>query len=248
MRVWIFSDLHLTDPESPFFLSFLKALAEPVLPDDHVVLAGDIFDLLVGNSDFFRKKYAAFFQAIATLADRQVQLYYIEGNHDFHVRELFGPLKIDFEAEQVVLPVALANGQVKKIYIAHGDLVDQSDQRYLALRKVFRSTVVQKLAASVPGELIQKIGEFASRPLLQKQAELPENWPVEQRAKLRKIFRSFADYKHRQGFDYIILGHCHDLDEVQPFYWNMGYPSAHRQYLYYEAATDSMARRDFPSF
>jgi hypothetical protein len=40
-----------------------------------------------------------------------------------------------------------------------------------------------------------------------------------------------------------VLGHCHDLDQVEPYYFNMGYPPVHRQYLFYH---DGLKRMTFP--
>ena len=62
---------------------------------------------------------------------------------------------------------------------------------------------------------------------------------------MRSVFREFAEEKKRQGFDFVILGHCHDLDDLQPFYFNMGYPPVHRQFLYWSAESNSVKRRDF---
>ena len=183
------------------------------------------------------------------LSQRNVQLYYIEGNHDFHLRTLFDQANIQFLDESVVIPVSprTPNGDVgKKLFIAHGDLVDQEDSGYLRLRKFFRSHVIRVAANIVPGAFVQKIGDLSSRTLEQKESDLPQNWPLENRDALRTLFRSYAKEKNRQGFDYVILGHCHDLDEMKPFYFNMGYPPVHRQYLIYDEAEDCVKRVNFP--
>ena len=232
MRAWVFSDLHLTDSNSSLYRSFLKTLETPSRPDDVVVFSGDLFDLMVGDSDYFRRKFAGFFKAVERLAASGVQVHYIEGNHDFHLRKLF-QTAVRFHDESVVLEDR-SHSKPVKIYIAHGDLVDEDDTGYLRLRAFLRATPIRVLSSILPGSMIEKIGFAVSRPLHQKADEIPEMWSPEKREHLRKVFREFAKSKHRDGNDFVILGHCHDLDSVEPYYFNMGYPPVHQQYLYYE--------------
>jgi UDP-2,3-diacylglucosamine hydrolase len=241
MRLWIFSDLHLTDSASPLYLSFLRILHEPTTLNDCVVFSGDIFDLLVGDSPYFHDKFQGFFMAIERLASLGVKLHYIEGNHDFHLRKHFPPA-VHFHEESVVIK-DLTHEPAKRIYIAHGDLVDQADTSYLKLRKILRAKPVEVLSGLIPGRLIDKIGNVFSRPLSRKSGDLPEYWPSERREKLRAVFHQFAKQKRDEGYDYIVLGHCHDLDQVAPYYFNMGYPLVHGQYLFYH---DGLKRMTFP--
>ena len=174
-----------------------------------------------------------------------VRVFYIEGNHDFNLSRLF-PAEVRFEDEAVILTDETSG---KTIYIAHGDLVDPSDTDYLRLRGFLRSKVLRALTHLVPGPWIERIGLRFSRPGEQKSADLPENWPVGQRDALRTIYRSFAEKQKRLGFDYIVLGHCHDLDEMTPFYFNMGFPPVHRQFLFFDSSVSSekelLKRRKF---
>lgn len=242
MRLWVFSDLHLTDPQSSFYRSFLKILDEPQSEHDVVVFAGDIFDLMVGKSHYFAEKHADFFSRVKTLASKGVQLYYIEGNHDFHLQSQFQGIPITFENEAVQLKAETPSG-TKLIYIAHGDLVDESDVWYLRLRKLFRSMPIEFLADRAPGFLVEKIGESLARSYEQKEGQLPESWPAERRDRLRSTFRRFAEQKRAQGFDYVILGHCHDFDEIPPFYFNMGFPPVHEMFLFYDSLEDCVKRK-----
>ena len=242
MRLWVFSDLHLTDPQSSLYRSFLDILREPNHENDTVVFAGDIFDLLVGDSAYFKAKHGDFFGQLQALAQKKVRLHYIEGNHDFHIQNHFHGIPIEFSDESVQLKVQTAQG-LKLIYVAHGDLVDEDDAWYLRLRKLFRSQPGQLVANHLPGKWIEKVGESLSRPDRQKKADLPENWSNERRSQLRSVFRKFAQRKRDAGFDYIILGHCHDLDEVEPYYFNMGYPPVHGQFIFYSSTEDCVKRK-----
>ncbi len=236
MRLWIFSDLHLTEADSPLYRSLIRVISEAQNAQDHLVFAGDIFDLMVGSSSFYQKKYAQFFLALNEAILRGARIHYIEGNHDFHLRKLF-PNQVQFEDEAIVL-TDLSQGKPKKIYIAHGDLVDQGDHAYLKLRNHLRSKPVQLLSRILPGEIIEKIGMTFSRSLDEKARDGA-------RSGVRETFRRFAEEKHQSGFDRIVLGHCHDFDSVPPYYFNMGYPPVQNQYLYYDTLSD-LSRRPFP--
>ena len=244
MRVWIFSDLHLTNSGSSLYRAFLKTLAIPSDSNDVIVFSGDIFDLMVGNSSYFKEKFGEFFEAVTRLSLASVGVHYIEGNHDFHLRDLF-PSSVIFHEDSVVLEDK-AMSPPQKLYIAHGDLVDKEDQQYLRLRRFFRSKPIQVLSRILPGQWIERIGSRLSRPADQKARDLPESWDPEKRAKLRVTFRKFA---HQKGNDFVILGHCHDLDQLEPYYFNMGYPPVHGKYLYYETPSVSelakVQRREF---
>lgn len=242
MKLWVFSDLHLD--ESDLYREFVSVLRARVQPADVVVLAGDIFDLMVGKSRHFQQKYAEFFSTLHELDERRVQLHYIFGNHDFNLFKAFGTTQVLVHDEHVALTAPAPDG-FKKIYIAHGDLVDQSDVNYLRMRKLFRSLPVKALTTMIPGSWVEAFGRTLSRKSDQKAADLPESWPAHQRNALRNLYRSFAAEKRRQGYDLVVLGHCHDLDEHPPFYWNMGYPPVHRQFLVYDSETGTFSRDQF---
>ena len=233
-RIWIFSDLHLADPESSLYREFLHALDEPSSETDAVVFAGDIFEIFVGNSSYFTVKNKAFFEAIQKLAQRKVSLFYIQGNHDFYLEKAFEELPVKVVDSELIFG---------RMYIAHGDLVDLSDSGYLRMRRLFRSPAFQKFVDLLPGQLVEWIGESISRSHERKERDLPVG--PGQAPVIRPIFRAFAEEKKRQGFDFVILGHCHDLDDLQPFYFNMGYPPVHRQFLFWSAESNSVKRRNF---
>jgi UDP-2,3-diacylglucosamine hydrolase len=233
-RIWIFSDLHLSDPQSTLYQSFILSLDEPDQSSDAVVFAGDIFDIFVGNSKYFIEKNKPFFDALERLRQRKVSLFYIQGNHDFHLEQAFGDLSVAILDSELVLG---------KLYIAHGDLVDQADQGYLRMRRFFRSAAFRKFVDLLPGKAVEWIGESIARSHDRKEKDLvvrPGEVPS-----VRPVFRAFAETKKRQGFDFVILGHCHDLDDLQPFYFNMGYPPVHRQFLYWSSDSNSVKRRNF---
>lgn len=239
MQLWVFSDLHLREPSERIYQSFLKALQQPQGPGDFVLIAGDCFDLWVGSNPALSKIHQDLLDQLSSLVKRSVWVGYIEGNHDFHLRNVLEPIGIQMISDcwDYIDP---ANGL--KLHVAHGDLVDQDDFGYQALRTVFRSTVVRTLVNWVPQSLVSAIADQMSRGLEMQISTLPEMWPAAEREKLRQKFHTYA---RSTGADRVILGHCHDLDQVPPLYFNMGYPRVHLQYCYYESATGQIIRRAF---
>jgi UDP-2,3-diacylglucosamine hydrolase len=247
-RVFIFSDLHLTRLDSPLGNAFLRALDGVSGPGDAVVLAGDVFEVLVGNSKYFLRMHGAFFEKIRDLLERGVSVHYIEGNHDFHLCELL-PSAVRIHDARVDLEVEGPGGKILKIRVEHGDLVDQDDRGYLLMRTVFRSGVVHWLARVLPGAWIEWLATGVARAPAQKESDLPNPWNETKTATLRGKFREHAEAARRQGIDFVVMGHCHDLDEWGGFYWNMGYPPVHRQFLVYESPgpgrKETLERRNF---
>lgn len=213
-----------------------------------MVFAGDVFELWVGDSPYFSQKFAAFFDALQGLLRKGVGIWYIEGNHDFHLMQAL-PSGVRVVSSEVALDLQAPDGSARRICIEHGDLADQEDRSYLVLRGVLRSPGVRLLSRLLPGKWLESCASWISRPAHRKAGDLPEHWNAEQRERLRSIYRTHAGLKKGQGFDWVVLGHCHDLDEWGGFYWNMGYPPVHRQYLVYDPAPDSakvsLERRNF---
>jgi UDP-2,3-diacylglucosamine hydrolase len=247
-KVYLFSDLHLETLDQPLGRSFLQSMLELREPGDALVLAGDVFEVLVGSSGYFRSKFEPFFNALRTLVDRRVAVFYIEGNHDFHLSGLL-PSEVSVFQDSLRIPVVDSSGGLKVLEVVHGDLVDPNDRAYLRMRRVFRSAPIRVATGILPGKLIEGLARILSRAHERKSSELPESWSEATRARLRDLYHADAEKRRARGADFVVMGHCHDLDEWGGFYWNMGYPPVHRQYLVYDPAgsggKDSIIRRYF---
>src|SRR3954471_11028327 len=89
MALYAVSDTHIWGPEDPLFRSLLRLLRDRAEAGDTVVLAGDLFDLFVGNKRVFLERYREFLTELEAAGRRGVRIHYIEGNHDFHLRGVF---------------------------------------------------------------------------------------------------------------------------------------------------------------
>lgn len=250
MSVYVVSDLHIRGADDPLYLSLLVLLRERARAGDTVVLAGDVFDLFVGGKRVFIDRYHDFFREMRAAASRGVTLHYIEGNHDFLMRRAFqGTQGVHLHSHDFEIEVA-----GKKFFFAHGDTVDRADYRYRALRATFRSVPMRVLVRTIPGKWVDGIGQWSSRRSRGSKPELAACLSSERIEYLRNVYRSFAAERLAQGYDYVVMGHCHDLDEMsflignrQGQYINVGYPRAHGSFLSWSPGDEKIQRERLPA-
>jgi len=98
------------------FLKILQKIATKELNPPQLFLMGDIFDLLFGHNEYiqtFSKEAIRLLQEIS----KTIEIIYLEGNHDFCLKELFPNVKVYTREEQ---PIHLTlNNQ--DVYLSHGD-------------------------------------------------------------------------------------------------------------------------------
>ncbi|MEO5968644.1 MAG: UDP-2,3-diacylglucosamine diphosphatase [Bdellovibrionia bacterium] len=245
MSIIAVSDLHIWGPEDPLYSSLLTLLNERVSAEDTVVLAGDLFDLFVGNKSVFVEQYSTFIDVVKNVGNRGTIVHYIEGNHDFLIKKTFhGAKGIYIHSDNVNIEI-----EGKKFYFAHGDLVDQTDYAYRLLRLFFRSPIMKALVSIIPGKWLEDFGKLSSRKSRQRHSVLPHN-RIEP---LRKIFRNYAAEQIAHGYDFVVMGHCHDLDEMtfmvgnrKGQYVNMGFPRVHGSFLSWAPGEEKIQRERLP--
>jgi UDP-2,3-diacylglucosamine hydrolase len=245
------SDLHIWGADDPLYRSLLALLRDRAKAGDTLVLAGDLFDLFVGSKRTFLERYREFLDEVANACARGVQIHYIEGNHDFLMKRAFRHIPKGFaiHAQEVALELA-----GRRFFVAHGDLVDRRDYGYRALRLFFRSPFIRAFVAVAPSSWIDRIGQASSHASREaKTTLLPAQMPQEKLGALRKLYRNFAAERLAEAFDFVVLGHCHDLDEKEFVidarrgqYINIGYPRTHGSFLSWSAGEEKIQREKMP--
>ena len=249
MNLYVVSDLHIDRSLDPLLGGLVQFFSARVVEGDCVVFAGDVFDLFVGNKKVFRDRYRPFIQLVVDLTARGAEIHYIEGNHDFHLKKLFGRLPgVRLHSTDVELQLG-----GKRFYIAHGDLVDSKDYGYRLLRGALRSLPIRAVIRQTPGRLIDSIGRWMSQSS-RAQHRQSQGLPIltdGNLERLRTCYRSFSASKINQGFDFVILGHCHDRDEMRfkvgdraGHYMNVGYPRVHETLVYWSDAHPGELQRE----
>jgi len=98
------------------FLDFLKALRTQKIQTPQLILMGDIFDLLFGGIAKTIERNQEAVDLINTLSDN-IEILYLEGNHDFNLKEIFTGVEVFPIQEQPLKCVY----KEKSIGLAHGD-------------------------------------------------------------------------------------------------------------------------------
>lgn len=215
MNAWFISDLHLKDPKernSQTLLRFLLSLESGERPATHLFLLGDIFDLWVGPSNFFYQQFQDIVDVLARLNSNGVEVYYFEGNHDFHVDQFWKRHGISVVFDE--LQLKLDRWQVR---LEHGDFINPNDTAYLRYREFIRGFWIRSLAHILPGRWIHWIGNKAS----QKSRKHSSVYRQDKEQWLRRMIRDYAEsqyersLKHKLPFDFIITGHMHIKDSYE---------------------------------
>lgn len=249
MALLVVSDLHIHGAADPVYRSLLSLLRDRARPGDTVVLAGDLFDLFVGGKRVFTERYAEFFRQAALAGERGVRLHYIEGNHDFLIRRAFqGAPGVRVHSHDFSIEMG-----GKRFFFAHGDTANARDYGYRLLRAFFRSPLLRLLVWLLPGSWVDWIGRASSRQSRRHRPELPACLPEGEMENLRRIYRNYAAERISQGYDYVVMGHCHDLDEMSFVvggrpgqYVNVGYPRVHGSFLSWQPGDEKIGRERLP--
>ena len=140
----------------------------------------------------------------------------------------------------------------RKFFIAHGDTVDVRDYSYRVMRMFFRSPLMRLIVLMMPGKFILSLGNWMARKSRGNHFKTLDQLPVKRRDYLRNIYRSYAVSHISKGFDHVVLGHCHDYDEMEfkvgdrtGQYVNVGFPPVHRTVLAWESGDPKINRRPF---
>ena len=211
VAAWFVSDIHLKDINERSgitLLRFLVSLAEGARPCTHLFLLGDIFDLWVGGSEVFVRRYQPIVDTLARLRRKGVEIHFFEGNHDVHIEKFFErELNIPCWTEAKYFPL---DGRVFRL--EHGDLINLNDEAYLRYRRFYRHPVMEKVADIVPGTVWDRIGQWASKTSRKYSARDRAAREAELRDMIRiHARRSFAE----APFDVVISGHMHIRDDFE---------------------------------
>jgi UDP-2,3-diacylglucosamine hydrolase len=207
MRAIFIADAHLASPEALNFRLLLRFLGELEGKLDALYIVGDLFDFWLGFPSHPFTQYNAVIDALDRLVLRGCKLVYFEGNHDFHLGDIFSER---LHAEIHTGP-SVESVQGKRLYICHGDEINREDHGYLLLRFILRTGVVAAAVRHFPPAWAEKI-----RGMLQKRSRAGY-FDKTSRWDYRQILLDFAGTVQKQGCDGLLAGHFHiALHETLP--------------------------------
>ena len=194
-----------------------------------LVILGDLFEFWFGFEPFAFEGYRPLLDKLNELVRTGVHICYIEGNHDFSLGRYF--------EETLKAEIAESHAAVdldgKRIYMAHGDLVNRRDRFYRLFRCILRNALTYWVMRRVgPGVCKSVAGFLSSISTGKRVRKNPE--------RIELTFAEFAVGKLREGFDVVILAHSHlprsssfDIDGRKAHYFNVGDWINHFSFLRY---------------
>ena len=196
MNAIFIADTHLKDGRSTGYhnlLNFLDAAKDTI---DTLFIVGDFFDFWFCDNGNIYPEFRIMIDKLLELRNHGVAINYFEGNHDFYLHEFFGAYGIRIFRDGATLEL-----DDKKIFVSHGDTVDLSNRPYLLLRSFLRSRTFYLMQKRIPSSVIWKIARLSSKMSKDHLARSPEG--------LADTMRTFSMRKFEEGYDAVILGHCH---------------------------------------
>lgn len=212
------SDLHI-DSSGREETEKIKQVIEAVNPD-FIFIAGDLFNIAFGwmrSAEYDNFGFINYLEKWSKSGERRV--IWLEGNHEFGLKYLKDT--IDVVEKELIL-----NLGSRKIYLAHGDLINRSDIKYQIFRFLTKNRVIVFAARFIPHRLLFMLASIIiDKNLTADCNDLPERT------------REFAKDCFKKGFDIVILGHTHKADvyiEDKHCYYNIGNFMEHKDYLVYK--------------
>ncbi len=145
MTTLFVSDLHLEAGRPEIGDQFLAFLAGEASRADALYILGDLFEVWVGDDDP-NTHYAVIKQALRELVDNGVTTYFMHGNRDFMIGNVFAretgvrilsdPYPVDFYGDKVLL--------------SHGDALCIDDVQYQNARRITRDPEWQAMMLAKP--------------------------------------------------------------------------------------------------
>lgn len=204
---------------------------------DDLYILGDFFDFWFSEGHVIYPEFVIIVEKLMELKERGIRIHLCEGNHDFFLDDYFtGQLGIE-----VIKEWAAINLDDRRVLISHGDTVDERNVRYLLLRRVLRSSCFYRLQQLLPITFLWKAGWISSN--------LSKVLITETADALEEKMRRFSSRKFKDGFDAVILGHCHKhlIEEsttngAKKTFAILGDWLRHNSYLCYENGAFALAK------
>jgi len=195
---YIISDAHYS-PKRPELLAFIKAIHSKKLQPTQLILMGDIFDALFGLIDYTYESNQEMITLLETIA-QEMEVIYLEGNHDFNLKVVFQNIKIIPLSQQPLQ----CRYKEKKICLAHGDF--DAPFGYKLYTALIRNPSILFVLKYIDIALNHRIINKIEQHLAKKDDCKKLSW-----------FEDFIQrrFRHSSTCDYFIEGHFHQNKRMQ---------------------------------
>ncbi len=199
MRTIFLADAHLKDPADCNFKMLVRFLSELEGKADSLFIMGDLFDFWVGFPSHPFRQYDQVLDALERLVDSGCRLVCFEGNHDFHLGDIFAKrLKAEIHPVPIIQEI-----QGRRLYLCHGDQINSADTSYRLLRLLLHNPVTAAAVRVFPPSLAVFIKERLQHSSQSKYHVASARWDYS------SIIREFASSVRLMGCSGMVTGHFH---------------------------------------
>ena len=190
-------DVHL-EAEGPDLDAFLAFLTRLPATASRLVLAGDLFNVWLGDRDLERPHQTAVIAKLGELRRRGLAVRYLEGNRDYRVAGAYVGTALDDAPAQGL--VERFGG--RSIFAIHGDLANEDDRQYRSWRAFSRSAPVWGAFSALPTSARLRLADRIETAMRASNARFKADFPEE-------VVRRYAARFLEAGHDTVVLGHFH---------------------------------------
>lgn len=217
-KYYFFSDVHLglrskeeEKQKERRVIDFLESIRSDA---EKIFIVGDLFDCWIEYRRVVPKGYFRLLAKLNEIAESGIEIIFLSGNHDFWLNTYLR----DEVGMQIFYEPVIFEKDGKKFFVAHGDGLGKGDLGYKIIKKILRSRLNQFLYSLIHPDIGIKLAQGSSKTSRQH---------TEDRAHGGENMREFAMMKLDEGFDYVIMGHYHRPQQIQPpsgkgFYITLG--------------------------
>jgi UDP-2,3-diacylglucosamine hydrolase len=164
---------------------------------------GDLFNLWLGASDLEQDHHRAVVRCLTELRSRGTETHYIEGNRDYRIARAHRGGAFD-----AVTDIGLSEDWGgRRVYAAHGDLVNKNDRQYRAWRAISRSAPAWQLFSMIPRARRFAIAESIETKMRATNPEMRHEFPED-------LVRAYAAPHLTTPGSAVVLGHFHVEKEL----------------------------------
>lgn len=221
---FVVADAHYSH-KRPELLEFIKEIHSKKLHPTQLILMGDIFDALFGEVAYTHTINQEAITLINEIA-LDIEVIYLEGNHDFNLKNIFPHAKVFPISSQPVT----CRFQGKKVLLAHGDI--ESPLGYRVYTSLIRNSTVLSLLRTLDSLL----GHYVLKRL---DIYLGKKDDCREFIGLEKFMSNRLGEKYK--CDYFVEGHFHQnrTIKLKDFtYINLGAFACNQRYFIVKSAQD----------
>ena len=227
---YIISDAHYSSFR-PELSDFIREIYSKKLRPTQLFLFGDIFDALFGSISHTMHENEEMLTMINEIS-QDIEIIYLEGNHDFNLKSVFPNTKVFTIAQQPVQ----ARYKDKNVLIAHGDFGE--DLGY----KIYTSVIRNRFLLPVFNVINNLFGNFVLKKL---DAYLSKKEDCNEFTGFRKYIASRLENKF--DCDYFIEGHFHQnkiINFDNFIYINLAAFACNQRYFIVESSKEKSFLRE----